>query len=369
MSTITKYFRIDDTLTDMTSVMLSDTTATYGVKRNDTDAVVVADGTAMTQLSTGVYSHTFTDPADDLTYTYALEVVYAGETYWVTDTFVGPTSSTDLTSTANVKSYLGITSTDYDTIIGNLVTRASRAIETYCNRTFNSTAYINERHSGGSDLIYVKNYPIISLSRVAVGTRNVLQITHSDSSAASATINISSTGITLTTHGGSNDGDVTAAFATYTTLSTLATQINTSSTWTAETLSSDYDNMASTDLIQIGAIESLNAITAVCTPDERLSDIGLDLSTGAIYRTSGFPDNWHNVYVDYTGGYATIPADLEQIAIDVVAEVFNLRNTNTALKSEKIGDYAYTNFDSQNLRSAIMNHSDDLALWRRHIYV
>jgi len=93
MSTITRTFRLDGVLTDMTTVKLSSNDETYGVKRNDTGAVVVADNTAMTKLSTGVYTYTFTDPAADLTYTYTLEIVYGGETYWVTDTLTGPTTS------------------------------------------------------------------------------------------------------------------------------------------------------------------------------------------------------------------------------------------------------------------------------------
>ena len=73
--TITRYYWKDDVRFDPNSVTLSDSTGTFGVKRNDTDAVVVADGTAMTKVSTGVYRHTFTEPATDLTYTIALEVV------------------------------------------------------------------------------------------------------------------------------------------------------------------------------------------------------------------------------------------------------------------------------------------------------
>lgn len=90
MSLIRKTFKIADVLTDMTSVKLSDRDATYGVKRNDTAAVVVADDTAMTKVSTGVYEHTFTDPANDLEYTYWLEVTYGGETYWVQGIMNGP---------------------------------------------------------------------------------------------------------------------------------------------------------------------------------------------------------------------------------------------------------------------------------------
>lgn len=106
MSTITKTFRFNLVLTNMTSVKLSDITGTFGIKRNDTDAVVVADNTTMTNSSTGVYTHTFADPANDLVYTYALEYVFQGETYHVEETFPGPVSG------AATESGLSLTYTD-----------------------------------------------------------------------------------------------------------------------------------------------------------------------------------------------------------------------------------------------------------------
>lgn len=83
MSTTTLRFEfaVDGTLTDATTVLLSDPTGTFGVRRTDTNAVVVADGTAMTRSSAGVYSYEFTDPAARLTYNYWVEVVYDGATY------------------------------------------------------------------------------------------------------------------------------------------------------------------------------------------------------------------------------------------------------------------------------------------------
>lgn len=79
--TINFEFRVDSTLTDPTSVTLADPADTFGVKRNDTDAVVVADDTAMTKQSTGIYQHSFTEPALGLTYTAYIKVVYDGATY------------------------------------------------------------------------------------------------------------------------------------------------------------------------------------------------------------------------------------------------------------------------------------------------
>ena len=78
--TVRKTFKVDGVLTNVTSAKLSDSTATYGIKRNDTDAVVVADDTAMSNPSTGVYEYSFTDVAG-VSYTAQVEFVYDGETY------------------------------------------------------------------------------------------------------------------------------------------------------------------------------------------------------------------------------------------------------------------------------------------------
>lgn len=92
--TVRANFRYNGVLTDATSAKLSDPTGTYGVKRDDTDAVVVADGTAMTKVSTGTYEYSFTEPASGLSYTAYVEFVYGGQTYYL---------ESDLASTGTVE--------------------------------------------------------------------------------------------------------------------------------------------------------------------------------------------------------------------------------------------------------------------------
>jgi hypothetical protein len=84
--TVRKTFSINGTPTDVTSAVLSDPTGTYGVKRNDTDAVVVADGTAMTRTSTGTYEYEFSDVAG-VAYTAYVEFVYQGSSYFIESDF------------------------------------------------------------------------------------------------------------------------------------------------------------------------------------------------------------------------------------------------------------------------------------------
>jgi len=79
--TINRTWKVGGVLTAVTTAKLSDPTGTYGVKRNDTDAVVVADGTAMTNVSTGIYQSSFEEPEAGLSYTAYVEFVYGGSTY------------------------------------------------------------------------------------------------------------------------------------------------------------------------------------------------------------------------------------------------------------------------------------------------
>lgn len=95
-STTIKFdLEIDGVATNPTSIVFRDAGGTYGVKRQDTDASVVAIDTALTNSSTGSYYYTFTDPAVNLTYDYAIQYVYDGETYTEAKTISGGVSASD----------------------------------------------------------------------------------------------------------------------------------------------------------------------------------------------------------------------------------------------------------------------------------
>jgi len=76
-------FKINGVLIDVTSAKLNDPTGVYGVKRADTDVVIVAAGTAMTKTGVGTYVYSFDEPEGEtgLIYTYWIEWVYDGRTF------------------------------------------------------------------------------------------------------------------------------------------------------------------------------------------------------------------------------------------------------------------------------------------------
>ncbi len=70
--------KVEDVLTDFDALpTLEDEAAVYGVKRDDTDAIIVAAGTVMTKESTGVYTYPFEDVVGT-TYTAWVRSVYSG---------------------------------------------------------------------------------------------------------------------------------------------------------------------------------------------------------------------------------------------------------------------------------------------------
>jgi hypothetical protein len=77
--TITQQFKVGGVLVNATSAKLSDPTGTFGIRRNDDLSVVVADGTNLTNVSTGLYEYTFT-ALSGIAYTAYLEFVYDGDT-------------------------------------------------------------------------------------------------------------------------------------------------------------------------------------------------------------------------------------------------------------------------------------------------
>lgn len=73
----------------------------------------------------------------------------------------------------DVKTYLGITDTNTDTVLTALISSVSAAIETYCNRTFAQTTYTETRNGGCGQKLYLANGPVVSVSSVSVNGQAV----------------------------------------------------------------------------------------------------------------------------------------------------------------------------------------------------
>jgi Phage gp6-like head-tail connector protein len=77
-----------------------------------------------------------------------------------------------LDTLANVKSRLGITASADDTLLGLLQDSADQAVANYCNRDFAGGTF-TEYHSGGSEFLHLRNFPVDSVTSVKVDASRV----------------------------------------------------------------------------------------------------------------------------------------------------------------------------------------------------
>ncbi len=71
-----------------------------------------------------------------------------------------------LTTLTKVKTYLGISSVTQDTLISSLITSVSAEVESFCGRKFESDTYTEYFDTDGETKIFLKNYPVTSLTSV-----------------------------------------------------------------------------------------------------------------------------------------------------------------------------------------------------------
>jgi len=287
------------------------------------------------------------------------------------------TASTDgnykLCTLADVNSYLGYTlgdDTNRDTLLNNLIDRATDAIEEYCGRKFKQRTYRLERYDGDGDkLLFLNNYPIYSIDRVATATKTAFSVKCSVDDATFASIDIDSDGVTVTQIGGTNEGSSDILFSNYATISAVVAQINTYTDWTA-TVATSMGGYVSSDLLDVWGAYCLDQTLDVYTIDTPIYDFlvwregGREM--GILYRNSGWPNGRMNISISYNAGYATIPDDVKQACIETVAAFFNRRKRDTGLSGEKLGDYSWTAAGG-NVGYALPQHIRDMLITRKHI--
>ncbi len=312
---------------------------------------------AMTEsgTSTGIYFGDFpADIEDDGTY-YIFAYLRATGTPLVSDTIVAEgtiewdgvaePNESDLTTRTLVKEYLGLTGSDNDDKIDTLVTNVSRAVKTWLDREVLSASYTEYRSGDGNGFIRLREYPITAVTRVAYGPEVAMYVTNSSTANQRATIQVSSAAVTLIrVASGVSTTTVLSAPSSYGTVTALAAAITAVANGWSATAVGSYGSWPAADLKFIqGARSAIPGPAEVYLYPNELGSWRMDDNTGLLH--GAFPCGFNNLRFDYTAGYTSIPADLQQGVTMAVAQLFNLSQADPTLKSEKIGDYSYTSVD------------------------
>ena len=279
-----------------------------------------------------------------------------------------------LTSLAKVKSWLGIGGTSDDAILEASIDRASDIIESYCDRKFKQRTFREFAQPGGERTFALENSPIISVNTVAFGSAISFSV-ESDTASTDVVATVGNDGSQLRLYKVASGGTITTstlAFSSYPTTSQLVSQINSSvSGWTATATANAY----SYSLYQFAGRGVIDAPCNFEYPRDNVSEYRIDFQTGRIHiivdrfpgirsddaHTNRFPSGFFPVFVEYDAGYATIPDDLEQVAIEVAADLYHERKQDRTVGSESLGDYNYSRISVSEL---LMNRWDKLQAYR-----
>ena len=262
-----------------------------------------------------------------------------------------------LVSLADAKTYLGISGSDDDSRLEQLINASSTAIESFCDRAFREQSYRESYNGLGQHTLRLRHYPVTQITRVAYGSKLGFTVTSSVASDLRVTVEVQNDKVHLERYDSSgSQTQVSITFASKPTLSALVTQINTNTGFSA-TLSTDA---LSEDLFRTGAVNVKTSAAHIYFPDQddtsyRLhEDRGtlefINVSDYAFFRRGTdrgirLPTSFAGVLVDYKAGYeslAAIPDDLAQACLLMTQYLFNLGKHDSAVQSETIGAYSYS---------------------------
>ena len=280
-------------------------------------------------------------------------------------------SSGALTTTANFKTYAGITGSDNDSLIAALINRATSAIQKFCDKTFIATTF-REIRDGRSDEIQLDEYPVISIQMFSGFRQEAIQLSNTSSDAYNAYVQIDNDTMTLVVQGGTNAGSNELTLTDSATLTALETAILALDAGWVVTLDSELAKWDPIELLPVSGLNCLTDSASLDVPSTPFSGYLIDNDAGIVSNCrsyygwydeggygAGYSSEGNNrgysygpllrgrakliqqVIIRYTAGFVTTPGDLEQICIDLTKVYYDARTQSGSLESEKIGDYSY----------------------------
>jgi len=274
----------------------------------------------------------------------------------ITDGSTAAGSTTKLITVADAKTYLGVTGTDDDAILGDMVDAATETIENHCEHKFNSANYTQWLDGSGESRLWLPEWPITAVGMLSLSSVDAMTVESGDTSATHATVAVTGTAVVLLLSDGDNAATTTLTFANYTTLDLMATQIEaTAGSWSASSVS-PYGSYRSSKLRELPAQFAHDNIAYLKMPGDPESGFRFQEDEGYIVQSSGvFRRGTRNVYVEWTAGYDTVPQTVQQVAKEVVAWMYHYsQREDTTLKSMTIDAVSWTAAAQQDGRQNIL---------------
>jgi hypothetical protein len=253
-----------------------------------------------------------------------------------------------ITTLANLKTHLGITTSTDDTVLEDAIDAASYAIEAYLDRGVVQRRVYEWTTAHGDNGLLLKVTPVSHVHYVGFGSLACMTISSAVSSDISATVSVNTIKLVLTrTDSSGNETVTTINFSNHKTSTALAATINATAGFSA-TVSV---NCSSYRINRVVGRDLIDAPLVATFADQAQLDVTGDLPRGILYIGNGAYDDGNggrwpsapvSVFVDYDGGYETVPFDIVQACLLIAARMYQQRKRDTSLASESFGDYSYS---------------------------
>ena len=257
-----------------------------------------------------------------------------------------------------------MTTSDDDRLLTELLDAATNRIEEFCQRTFVSATYKQFISGSGEGTLSLPNFPVTAIRRLGWERKNAISVDASTATDLRATVEVQDNQIVLKRWDSVGaETETSIAFADYLTTALMATQITTITGWTA---TSDETVMCD-ELMRQGGQDALSASAQLYYLKATDADYRVDEDTGRVDLISAqsesqwypfdpnaisFPRGSHNIFVDYTAGYAqaSVPLALQEIAWELVATAYHGGKHDPTVASESLDGYSYSTRNAMELR-------------------
>ncbi|HEY7423032.1 MAG TPA: hypothetical protein VH682_02205 [Gemmataceae bacterium] len=253
-----------------------------------------------------------------------------------------------------------------DALIATLITAYSDAIEKYCRRRFVSTSYDELYDGNGDRRLLLRQYPIQSVQSVRYRPVTVLKIINNNTASIQrATVQVTSTGITLTwVASGVVSTDASSTYASFPTIQGIVNNVNSlGNGWSAQAVglpNGDYGLFPSADLYVPSSYGDGTTTTSQGALTARGTFAELKLHTyelqGYQWDTRGWllraipytdpellhpedliwPIGINNFRVQYTAGYTAVPEAVQEACALWVAIAYYQTQRDPNLLSQSL---------------------------------
>lgn len=290
-----------------------------------------------------------------------------------------------LTQLATFKTYLGVTTSTDDTLMEDLIDAASARIEAFIDRKILTRSYIDYIDPEGSRVLSLRQRPVTAVIFIGYGSKNVASFSY-DLTAGVISASVewvpsqsSGTG-TLNLRSATTTGAITlTAFSASRSVSALVTAVNAGTDPITATLVED----ARTEWVhQLGAADCIDGTVYLTAPSRVEAPLRVNLQDGTVtikgssaftfecgdeddtdfFGSRTFGRAAQTLCVNYTAGYATVPFDIEQTALELATMMWRSRKRDEGLSSESLGDYSYVNRGPAALNELL---EERLSSWKR----